>query len=76
MLSDESEFSNPCVVYEVGSTFNYLYQVKITVLESNLLPVVPFPIFLIIFIGIGVAAVLITLILIIKRSRKKDLFEY
>ena len=75
MQSDVSEFPHPYIVFYDFQTFDYSYQTKITVLESNLLPLAQFPIFLILFIGIGVAAVLITLILIIKRSRKKDLFE-
>jgi len=69
-LPDNSEFGNPCVVYEGGSSFDYSYQVKITVLESNLLPLEQFPFLFLVFVGIGIAAVLITLILIIKR--KKD----
>ena len=73
-LPDNSEFSNPCVVYEELSSFDYSYQVKISVLEANLLPLEEFPLLFLIFVGIGVAAVLLTLILIIKRSRKKDIY--
>lgn len=70
-----SEFGNPIFVYSGGATFTFNYQVDITVLESNLNPLPQIPILFIVFIGIGVAAVLITIILIIKHSRKKSLYE-
>lgn len=66
-----SEFSNPVFVHS-GGLYNFNYDIKITVLASNLLPSGSFPILLIVFIAVGVAAVLITLIIIIKRSRKKE----
>lgn len=68
-----SEFSNPMFVYGVGASFDFNYNVKITVIASNLAPIGNFPILFIVFIGIGVAAVFITIIIIIKRSRKKKI---
>ena len=65
-----SEFSNPTFVHSGGS-YDFNYDIKITVLTSNLSPSGTFPILLILFIAIGVAAVLLTLIIIIKRSSKK-----
>ena len=69
-----SEFGNPMFGYHPLATFTYRYDVDITVIESNLLPLEEFPFLFLIFIGIGVAAVLVTLILIIRRSRKKNLY--
>ena len=66
-----SEFSNPMFAHSNGS-YNFDYDIKITVLATNLSPSGTIPILLIVFITVGVAAVLITLIIIIKRSRKKD----
>jgi len=69
-----SEFANPLFSYPKLATFTYRYDIDITVIESNLLPLEEFPFLFLIFIGIGVAAVLVTLILIIKRSHKKNLY--
>jgi hypothetical protein len=66
-----SEFANPVFLHSGGS-YDFNYDVKVTVLASNLSPSGTFPILLIVFIAVGVAAVLITLIIIIKRSSKKD----
>ncbi|MHA2281468.1 MAG: transglutaminase-like domain-containing protein [Promethearchaeota archaeon] len=70
-----SEFGNPIFVYTGGATYTFNYNIDITVIESNLLPISQFPLLFFIFIGIGVAAVLFTIILIIKRSRKKSIYE-
>jgi hypothetical protein len=70
----ESEFINPAF-YSGGGSFTYNYDIDLTVIESNLLPLEQFPILFLVFVGIGVSAVLITLILIIKRSRKKNFYE-
>ncbi|MFW9896896.1 MAG: transglutaminase family protein [Candidatus Thorarchaeota archaeon] len=75
VLPDVSEFPNPCIVYQ-ENLFDYSYQVKLTVLESNLMPLPQFPFLLILFIGVGVAAVLITIILFIRFKRKNSLYEY
>ena len=69
-----SEFGNPIFGYPEFATFTYRYDVDITVIESNLLPLEQFPLLFLIFIGIGVTAVLLTIGLIIKRRRKKNLY--
>lgn len=74
--STVSEFANPIFAYSGGATFTFSYDIDITVIESNLLPLEQFPLLFAIFIGVGAAAVLFTLIIIVKRSRKKDFFEY
>ena len=73
--STVSEFGNPIFVYSMGATYTFNYEIDISVIESNLLPLEQFPIVFLIFVGIGVAAVLLTLILILRRSRKKNLYE-
>ncbi len=73
--STVSEFGNPIFVYSGGATYTFNYNIDISVIESNLLPLEQFPLLFIIFIGIGVAAVLFTIVLIIKRSRKKNFYE-
>ncbi len=74
LLPDESEFPHPCIVYQ-EDLFDYSYQVKITVVGANLAPLAEFPLLFLVFIGIGVAAVLLTIILIMKRSGKKNFYE-
>ncbi|MHA2181877.1 MAG: hypothetical protein ACXAAH_10675, partial [Promethearchaeota archaeon] len=74
--STVSEFGNPIFVYSLGATYTFNYNVDITVIESNLLPLGQLPLLFIMFIGIGVAAVLIMITLIVKRSRKKKLYEF
>lgn len=69
-----SEFGNPIFGYPEFATFTYRYDVDMTVIESNLLPLEQFPLLFLIFIGIGVTAVLLTIGLIIKRRRKKNLY--
>ncbi|MFX1568504.1 MAG: transglutaminase family protein [Promethearchaeota archaeon] len=71
-----SEFGNPIFGYNVGATFNYDYQVDISVFESDLTPIPPFPLFPIIFISIGLFAVIIVIVLLIKRRSKKETFGY
>ncbi|MFW9882117.1 MAG: transglutaminase family protein [Candidatus Thorarchaeota archaeon] len=71
-----SEFGNPGIVYYETSIFEYNYNVKVTVLESNLAPLAPFPLFVVIFIGAGVAVVLIAIILIMKRKKEIISYEY
>ena len=71
-----SEFVNPIFGYVPGDSFEYNYQVDITVLESDLNPLPPFPIFTIIFISIGLFAVIIVVLLLIRRGSKKEAFAY
>ena len=71
-----SEFGNPIFGYIPGDSFEYDYQVDITVLESDLNPLPPFPIFAIIFISIGLVAVIIVTFLLIRRGSKKEITGY
>ncbi|MFX0104800.1 MAG: transglutaminase family protein [Candidatus Hodarchaeota archaeon] len=71
-----SEFGNPIIGYIDGDSYEYNYNVKITVLESNLAPLSPFPIFVVIFIVVGVAVVTITIILLLRRRSKKEVVYY
>lgn len=75
VVNDSSEFPNPCIVYNQLATFDYLYEAQITVIESNLIPLEEFPFLFVIFIGVGVAAVLFTIILIIMKRRKKNYYD-
>ncbi|MFX1555131.1 MAG: hypothetical protein ACFFBV_14485, partial [Promethearchaeota archaeon] len=68
-----SEFGNPIIGYIYGDTYLYNYNVKITVLESNLAPLSPFPIFFVIFIVAGSAVILIAVVLLLKRGSKKKI---
>jgi hypothetical protein len=70
-----SEFSNPLFSYTLGSSYDFSYDVKITVLASELAPLGTFPIIFFVFIGVGAVAVLITIVIITK-SRKKKAYDY
>ena len=65
-----SEFS-ALIFYYTSSFHDYDYNITITVLESNLAPVSSFPLIFLVFIGIGVAAILITVLLITRIRRNK-----
>ncbi|MFX1419102.1 MAG: transglutaminase family protein, partial [Promethearchaeota archaeon] len=69
-----SEFGNPGIIYNPSLDYEYNYNVRITVLEANLAPLAPFPLFVVIFIGAGVAVVLIAIALIMRR--KKEIISY
>ena len=73
---NSSEFLNPLFSFHPSNSFDFDYNIMIIVLESNLAPLESFPIVFFVFIGIGVAAVVITLILIFKRSGKKGIEYY
>ncbi len=71
-----SEFGNPIFGYMFGDTFDYNYSVKITVVESNLIPVDSFPIFVVIFIVAGLGVILLAIILLLRRGSKKEIMSY
>ncbi len=71
-----SEFGNPVFGYMQGDAFDYDYNVKITVIESNLTPEDSFPIFVVIFIVAGLAVILLAIILLLRRGSKKDILVY
>lgn len=71
-----SEFGNPIFSYVDGDTFDYNYNIKITVIESNLGPIESFPLFAVIFIVVGLAVILLAIILLLRRGSKKDIVAY
>lgn len=71
-----SEFGNPIFGYMLGDSFDYDYNVKITVIESNLTPADSFPIFVVIFIVAGLAVILLAIILLLRRGSKKGIVSY
>ncbi len=71
-----SEFGNPIFGYMADATFDYDYNVKITVVDSNLTPEDSFPIFVVIFIVAGLAVILLAIILLLRRGSKKEIFSY
>ena len=75
-LGTVSEFGNLIFGYIVDATFNSDYNVKITVVESNLTPEEPFPIFVVIFIVAGLAVILLAIIILLRRGSKKEILIY
>lgn len=76
MLPNESEFPNPCIVYN-NPSFNFIYQFNvITVSESMLSPTNEFPIIIMIIIMAAVIIALITIILTLRGKRKKEVIYY
>jgi len=69
MLPDESEFPHPCIVYDSNSDFSYQYSLKITVLETNLLP--DYLLIWIIALSSIVGVILVVTYIVISRRRKK-----
>ncbi|MFX1374635.1 MAG: transglutaminase family protein [Promethearchaeota archaeon] len=65
------EFSS-LVFYPTSEYFTYDYNITILVIDSNLAPLRPLPLLFMIFVGIGVAAVLFTIILLMSAKRKKE----
>jgi len=66
-----SEFPiNPSPICSDHSAYDWEYSIEITVLDTNLAPISPFPIFVVIFIGVGFAVILITSVLLIKRKKE------
>ena len=78
ILGDQSEFPNPCLVFETPTSFDFEYRFKVTATESSLSPNVQFP--MLIIVGIIAAAVIaivaIVLIMTIKGRRKKEVTVY
>ena len=73
IVDDESEFPHPCIVYQELSDFNYQYSLKVTVLNTNLLP----DYLLIWIIGLSsVAGIVIVVALVISSKRRKKRVEW
>ncbi|MHA1669048.1 MAG: transglutaminase-like domain-containing protein [Promethearchaeota archaeon] len=74
-LPDESEFPNPCIVYQLLSDSNYQYAVTVIVLNTDLLP----DYLLIWIIGLSSLAgiiIIITVIVALKRRKKRSEWKY
>ena len=72
-----SEFPiHPAPVCSDHSAYDWQYSIIITVLETNLNPLPVFPIFITLFIVIGIFGVLSLIFLIRKRSHKKLIEKY
>jgi hypothetical protein len=69
ILPDESEFPHPCIVYETTSDKSYQYSLKVTVLETNLLP--DYLLIWIIALSSIVGVILVVTYVVISRRRKK-----
>ncbi len=65
-----SEFNT--LFYATSGFHDYDYNITITVIDSNLAPLDVIPLIFYVFIGIGSAAVLITVLLIIRIKRHKE----
>ena len=77
LLSDQSEFPNPCIVYQTPTNFDYTYQFKVTVLESNLLPSDDLFIFIVfIIIGVIIIVSLLAIVILVKKRRKQKKSYY
>ncbi len=77
-LDKESEFPHPCIVFYEGSSFDYIYQFKVTVLDSEFTQINQFPVIIIIVVmaAIVIALVAIVLTMTIKKKRKKEVIYY
>ncbi len=75
MLPDESEFPNPCIVYQTLSDKTYQYSVKVTVINTNLLPDYTLIWIIIISSAAGIIIV-VTLIVASKRRKKRVKWTY
>ncbi|NVM36371.1 MAG: transglutaminase domain-containing protein [Candidatus Lokiarchaeota archaeon] len=71
-----SEFGNPIFGYMEGDIFDYDYNVKITVVESNLTPEDSFPLFVVIFIVTGLVVILLAIIILLRRGSTKEIVSY
>lgn len=78
LLSDQSEFPHPCIVYELASDFDYDYQFKVKALEVTLAPGdgTLSNDFLILLLVITLSAILVitlvAILIITKKRRKKE----
>ncbi len=71
-----SEFGNPIYGWNTGNNFDSNYNIQIRVVEANLIPVKPFPIFVVIFIVIGLSVIILAIILSLRKGSKKEIISY
>ena len=72
--STVSEFLNPSFSYTLGAVFEYDYTIKITVIESTLIPSLVSPMTVLIIIIIVVILGLFVTFWIVKKAKKKKSF--
>jgi len=72
---DESEFPHPCIVYQELSDKSYRYSLKVTVLNTNLLPDYVL-IWVIIISSVAGVIIIVTLIIASKRRKKRVKWTY
>jgi len=58
------------------TAYDWQYSIEVTVLETNLTSPAPFPIFVVVFIVIGLTVILIAIILLLRRGSKKEVISY
>ena len=67
----QSEFPNPCIVYESNSIYDYQYQLSIKAIATNLTPI-DLTLILLISIPSGILVITIISVVIIKKRRNKQ----
>ncbi|MFX1354661.1 MAG: hypothetical protein ACFFGP_11910 [Promethearchaeota archaeon] len=67
----QSEFPNPCIVYNSTADFNYDYRVVITVLESTSSPLNLLAIVIIVGTIVGLVSIIVLVIVISRRNKKR-----
>ena len=68
-LPDDSEFPHPCIVYQVLSDKSYVYSLKVTVIDTNLLP--DYVLIWVIGISSVVGVIIVVFLVVASKSRKK-----
>ncbi len=71
-----SEFANPIFSYPILASFDFTYNVKITIIYTDLKPSNPFPLIPVIIIVGVFSIVIIILIITIKKKSKKKIYNY
>jgi len=69
----QSEFPNPCIVYQSNSNYDYQYTLSIKAIETNLTPI-DFTLVWLISIPSGILVITIITVIIIKKRRRRKAF--
>ena len=69
----QSEFPNPCIVYESNSVSNYQYTLSIKAIETNLTPI-DLTLIWLIAIPSGMLVIPTIIVFIVKKKRKRKAF--
>ncbi len=75
-LSDESEFPHPCIVYQKSSSFDYEYNFKVVVIDTDLHSPDFITIIIFLIIIVAVIIVLVAIIIYTKKKRKPNRLTY